>query len=200
MLLKKMQLIFVTHFSFDFILSAVESYKLHVRSPVGFGRQWRTFISRHFFWILKKEMKVPHWISCILEQHCIWPGFLPLENVCDLLLQHFEKEMLLIFFFSGISYCGILYLWCIFSKIFILKAAAACFYFSHFTASSTASYGRKSRTVEPLHWHWHKLFSSEVKHAAISIPLILLIFCCFYGTVSHNQLSSWETSHHGTLT
>lgn len=100
MLLKKMQLRFVTHFSFDFILSAVESYKLHVRSPVGFGRQWRTFISRHFFWILKKEMKVPHWISCILEQHCIWPGFLPLENVCDLLLQHFEKEMLLIFFFQ----------------------------------------------------------------------------------------------------
>lgn len=71
------------------------------------------------------------------------------------------------------EYCGILHLWCIFSKIFVLKAAAACFKFSHFTASSSV---RKSRTVEALHWHWHKLSSSrEVKHAAISIPLILAL-------------------------
>lgn len=102
MLLKKNQLGFVTHFSFDFIPSALECYKLRIKCPVRFGRQWWAFISRHFFWIREvltawkrdedTSLNSLHigtalhltWFSSFRE--CLWFG-----------LQCFEKEMLSIF-------------------------------------------------------------------------------------------------------
>lgn len=92
----------MTHFSFDFIPSVLESYKLHIKCLVRFGRQWLTFISGHFFWIQQhwlseKGMKIPHWIFCILQQHCIWPVFF-IREYFWFGLTCFEKEMLSIFF------------------------------------------------------------------------------------------------------
>lgn len=127
----------MTHFSFDFIPSALESYELHIKCPVGFGRQWWTFVSRHFFWIQavlsvwKRDKDTSlNFLHIATLLHLIW--FSSLKNVLMFVIWFIMFwEGHVINYFSGTKHCGILHLWCIFSKIFILKAAAAtaaCFF------------------------------------------------------------------------